>query len=101
VGAPVTLGNFAPTSWKKKKKNLGWWWYTWTDWNLLREPLGASNLKEGALWAVGEKSLPRKKKKLSNLKEGEILQAGTWERNGDTPIGSLWLTALRREQCDM
>jgi hypothetical protein len=23
VGAPVTLGNFAPTSWKKKKKNLG------------------------------------------------------------------------------
>jgi hypothetical protein len=26
----------------------------WTDWNLIREPLGASSLKEGAAGAVEE-----------------------------------------------
>jgi hypothetical protein len=34
--------------------------YIRTDWNLIREPLRASGLKEGAVVAVGEK-LPQKK----------------------------------------
>jgi hypothetical protein len=28
VGALATLGNFGPTS-LEKKKDFGWWWYTW------------------------------------------------------------------------
>jgi hypothetical protein len=32
----------------------GWWWYTWTDWNLIRELLKMRDLKEGAAGAVGE-----------------------------------------------
>jgi hypothetical protein len=65
--------------WKRTEK--GWCLYTWTDWNLLREPLGTRGLEEGTVVAVREWS-PRKGK------------------NGDTLIGYLGWTALRREQCD-
>jgi hypothetical protein len=37
---------------------------TWTDWNLIREPLRASSLKEGAVVAGGEE-------KHSHGKDGE------------------------------
>jgi hypothetical protein len=30
---------------------------TWIDWNLIRESLGMSGLKEGAVGVVGEQSL--------------------------------------------
>jgi hypothetical protein len=41
VGAPATLGNFSPTGWKKEEKR---WMMVriWTNWNLIREPLGSS-----------------------------------------------------------
>jgi hypothetical protein len=32
----------------------GWWWYIWTDWKDITEPLGMSGLKEEAAWAVVE-----------------------------------------------
>jgi hypothetical protein len=34
----------------------GWWWNTWTDSWVIRESLGTSGLKEGAVRAVGELS---------------------------------------------
>jgi hypothetical protein len=30
------------------------WCYAWTDWHLIKEPIGTSGLKEGAAGAVGE-----------------------------------------------
>jgi hypothetical protein len=50
---------------------------TWTNWNLIREPLRAIGLKEGAAGAVGEKS-PRKRPSI--LQETEISQTETSER---------------------
>jgi hypothetical protein len=52
--------------------------YTWTNSHLIRELLGMSILEEGAVGAVGEKSL--QEKKLSNLKVGEMSQAETSEK---------------------
>jgi hypothetical protein len=41
-------------------------------------------------------------KKPNNRKEGETSKAETTERrNGDTPLGYLGRTALRREQCNV
>jgi hypothetical protein len=60
VGAPATVGNFAPQV-GKRKKNFGWWWCTCIYWYLSTEPLRASSLKESAVGAVW-KWTPWKKK---------------------------------------
>jgi hypothetical protein len=49
---------------------------TWTDWNPIREPLGASGLKEGAVGASGEEST---QKRPSNLQEGNTSRSETSE----------------------
>jgi hypothetical protein len=61
-----------PHRWKKgekEKKELWMMVRTWTNWHLIRELLRTSNLKEGAVVAVGELS-PRKK--TNNGKEDEM-----------------------------
>jgi hypothetical protein len=63
-----------------KEKNEENFWImvrTWTNWNLLRELLGAGGLKEGAVGVVGEKS---QQKRPSGFQEGETSQAETSER---------------------
>jgi hypothetical protein len=45
------LGMVLPHRWKK---NSGWWWCTWIDWNLIKESLGTSALKKGAVVVGGE-----------------------------------------------
>jgi hypothetical protein len=58
----------------------------WTNWYLIRELPWTSNLKEGAVVAVGEWALCVEK--MTNGKEVELSQAETSERrNGDTPLG--------------
>jgi hypothetical protein len=48
VGALAILESFAPPI-----GIAGWWWYTWTNSHLIREPLGTSGPKEGTAVAVG------------------------------------------------
>jgi hypothetical protein len=50
VGAPATPGVTAHRGKEKKEENL------WTGWHLISELLGTSNVKEGAVVAVGERT---------------------------------------------
>jgi hypothetical protein len=59
VETPATPG-VMPHYGKERKKSLWMMVRTWTDWNPIREPLGASGLKEGATEAIGEKPPQRK-----------------------------------------
>jgi hypothetical protein len=47
AGAVITLGTFGCNNRKIMAT-------AWTDWNPIREPLGTSDIKEGAAGAVGE-----------------------------------------------
>jgi hypothetical protein len=86
VGAPATLGNFAHTGWKKRKKTLN---------------NGDTPGSTGTLTA----SRYRVKKK-GNGKEGETehrrCEHSPWKsRNGGTPVRYSERIALMREQCHM
>jgi hypothetical protein len=55
MGAPATPGVMAHRGKEKKKEENLWMMVrTWTGWHLIRELLGTSNLKEGAMVALGE-----------------------------------------------
>jgi hypothetical protein len=71
--------------------------YIWIYWHLIREPLGTSALKEGAVRAVRDLSL---QKRTSHKKTSERITLKK-EGNGETLVGYSGRTALRREQCDV
>jgi hypothetical protein len=54
VGAPATPGVMAHRGKEKNEENLWMMVRTSTNWNLIRELLGTSNLKEVVVVAVGE-----------------------------------------------
>lgn len=54
VGAPATAGVMPHHGKEKNEETLRMMVRSWTDWNPIREPLGTSSFKEGAVVAVGE-----------------------------------------------
>jgi hypothetical protein len=75
----------------------GWWWYTWTSSQLIRELLGTSGLKEGAVVVVGEKSPQGKTEQLEG--RWDIASRALRRRNDGTPVGSSGQIASRRGKC--
>jgi hypothetical protein len=57
---------------KQKKRQ-----HTWTDWNLIRESLRTSALKEGAVVAVGQWS-PQERPSHKKMSQAEPLEKREW-----------------------
>jgi hypothetical protein len=68
VKAPAIPGVMPHRGKKKNEENLWMMVRTWTDSHPIREPLGTSVCKEGAVGSVGERSL---QKKLSHKKTSQ------------------------------
>jgi hypothetical protein len=89
IGAPVTLGRFAP----QKKMKIEWRkWMHWTSWQLTREPLRTSCLKQGAVGVVKARSPQEERShgRMPRVTSGEEGQRTVWHDSMVTHRQPLW-----------